>query len=367
MKNSGQWTSRESRRLICESTESSVHGLPAVAYFSRSQLFEPDEKEVDLATRIMMNFYNYLLHHNVCQEYESQINAARDVCIQALKELPRVNEFVTTMPGDFNNSCSFIFGGYYAQMHPSNNTWSWQSLDSDRKMRIEAARVIFTTAVAVLGSDAMFNTFGTGKLEPLMDQQAYPAGRPATQQRTAIWCSSEVVVSLEVTGIQPPSKETRNIYASSQKDLIGSKVRLEPLGKLICTSWTHPSFEASDLPAGVSVTDGQVLCSSYEFWLEESLLKQWGIGMKMSATLRRLEWMDGDKRDGLWYIDSFGTAYPSFYTCLLNELMDTGKPWKQVVWNKDKEAAEEAERRALEQERERAKEADDEENWVARD
>jgi hypothetical protein len=280
----------------------------------------------------MMNFYNYLLHHNVCPEYNNQIEAARQVCLLAIKELPTVYNLVNKMPGTFNNACSLIFGGNYAQMHPADMTWS--SIPQDPGMKMEEARIIFTTAAAALGSDAMFSTFTPERLASVANHEA--AKHPNTQKSTPIWCSAEATTHLEVVGIDRASDKIRDDYADYQRNLVGSKVKLEPLGKLICKPWTHPNFQGFDLPEGVTF-DEQVYDDTYELWLEDNLLALWCEGMKLNCTLRRLEWIDNGKRDGLWYIDSFANTYPSFYECLLNEIME--KPWKPVVYNKDKEAA----------------------------
>lgn len=289
-----------------------------------------------------MNFYNYLLNHNVCPEYNDQIEAARQVCLLAIKELPMVYSLVMKMPGAFNNACSLIFGGNYAQIHCADMAWS--DIPQDPGMKIEEARVLFTTAAAALGSDAMFGTFTPERLASVTDQQA--AERPDTTKTTPIWCSTEVSTHLEVIRIVLTSEKTRKEYADYQRSLVGAKVKLEPLGKLICKPWTHPSFFGVDLPEG-AIFDEQVYDDTYEFWLEDNLLAQWHEGMKLNCTLRRLEWIDSGKRDGLWYIDSFGIAYPSFYECLLNEIME--KPWKPVVYNRDKKAAEAARHVASEQ------------------
>ncbi len=61
----------------------------------------------------------------------------------------------------------------------------------------------------------------------------------------------------------------------------------------------------------------------------------------MDCTLRRLEWVDGSGVDSMWYLDSVDRVFCSFYTVLLNELMD--RPWKEVVWAKDKKDEESGE------------------------
>lgn len=300
----------------------------------------PDDTDVELVTRIMTSFYNYLLHHNVSPEYEHRIKAAQSVCLLAQKELPMVQKVMATMPGPFNNACSFIFGGRYAQAHSSNNTWDSSTLD-DPSMRIQEAHIIFTTAVAIAGNDGMFQTFGSDHVASLIARQLQHE-QPTTGGNTPIWCSSEIETSLEVLRIERASEEVRAAYKEIQKDAVKKGMNLRPIGKLICKRWTPTSFERSDLPKGVAFYTPDI-GDNYEFWLEDDIFAHWCEGMKFHCTLRRVEWLDNGERAGMWYIDSSGAAYCSFYTVLLNQLMD--KPYKPVVFKSDMEAAE-AEMRA---------------------
>lgn len=273
----------------------------------------------------MMNFYNYLLHHNVCPEYKNQIFAAHDICVLARTELPITQALDAALPGPFGNACSFIFSGEYAQHY--SNTDSWASKVTEGKgMTFEATRVVFTTAVGALGSNAMFDA---------IDPQ-YSAGNQSgnfNSKFPGIRSTTVMNTGLEVIKIHLPTSTTLEFYKNAQHKLAESKLSLEPLGKLTCKPWAPVDFAGSDLPYSVDVNT-LVLGATYELWLEGNILAKCVEGLKLDCTLRRLEWVDSNGIDSMWYLDSVDRVFCSFYTVLLNELMD--RPWKEVVWAKDK-------------------------------
>jgi hypothetical protein len=289
-----------------------------------------NEKDIDLATRIMMNFYNYLLHHNICPEYKDQILAACDVCLLARTELPIIQALDAALPGPFGNACSFIFGGEYAQLYSDTDSWA-SKVTEGKGMRFETARVIFTTAVGALGSNAMFEAIDPQHLvtNPSDNFNSWFPG---------IRCTTVMETGLEVIKIHPPTSTTLEFYKNAQCKFAESKLYLEPLGKLTCKPWTPVDFAGSDLPSDDVDVNALDVAATYDLWLEGTILDQCVEGLKFDCTLRRLEWADGNGVDSMWYLDSVDRVFCSFYTVLLNELMD--KSWKEVVWAKDKKDGE---------------------------
>ena len=288
-----------------------------------------NENDIDLATRIMMNFYNYLLHHNVCPEYKDQILAAHDICVLARTELPITQALDAALPGPFGNACSYIFGGEYAQNYSDTDPWA-SKVTEGKGITSETARVIFTTAVGALGSNAMFDT---------IDPQ-HSAANPSDDFDSwfpNIRCTTSMKTGLEVIKIHPPTPTTLEFYKNAQCKLAESKLSLEPLGKITCRPWAPVDFAGSDLPDGINV-NALDLAATYELWLERNLLMQCVEGLKLDCTLRRLEWVDDSHVDSMWYLDSVDRVFCSFYAVLLNELMD--RPWKEVIWAKDKKVEE---------------------------
>jgi hypothetical protein len=67
-----------------------------------------DEKQVKTATKVLSNFYKFLLYHDVFPEYQKEIKACLDFCPVAEEELLKLGWVDRTLPGDFNAACSTI-------------------------------------------------------------------------------------------------------------------------------------------------------------------------------------------------------------------------------------------------------------------
>lgn len=105
-------------------------------------------------------------------------------------------------------------------------------------MREEQARIIVSLAVAVaLETDAVID-------------YAEARGREWVKQ---VQCVEEVDMGLEVTAIEMPDKEVKDLYEMQSKDLI-SKFDLRPPGRLVCKPWKVPDFKQYDLPGESSAT-----------------------------------------------------------------------------------------------------------------
>lgn len=65
----------------------------------------------------MTNFYNYLMHHNVCLEYREEIKAARAAVKLGRNQLIAIHDLSSLIPGEFNVACSVLLGGSLASSH----------------------------------------------------------------------------------------------------------------------------------------------------------------------------------------------------------------------------------------------------------
>ena len=132
---------------------------------------------------------------------------------------------------------------------------------------------------------------------------------------------------LEVMAISLPDNATRELYAT-QSEVVKSKVgSLKPLGKLVCKIWYADDCDEWDLrkdkyPDGKphKVDGGR----EYEFWVEENVLNECFVGMKIDASITTLE-------GGITILDEVKQTHCSFYTWLPNELWMENKP-KKVRW-----------------------------------
>jgi hypothetical protein len=271
----------------------------------------------------MTNFYNYLLLHNVLPEpriHESILTARRLVAEQAPQELIAVKVAAVLLPGPFNRSCSYLFGG--SESAYINSGWTALEMDDGEKIHgPEGARVTVMTGVAAMGSDKMFDFVSS---RPEIND-----GKDETKKEEYTWsekvrCIQEITTGLEVVSIQMPTLEANEVYEKSHNP----KIPMRPLGILVCKPW-HADDELNqyDLPAGCDPSNRGLLPETLEFWIEMPILRAAFVGMKLVVDIRKLAFGGSGE---LWVIDGITRAFCSFYKCLLNELMP--KPWKEVKW-----------------------------------
>jgi len=271
-------------------------------------------KAIKNACQVLRSFFRYLLYHNVCPEYTEALVGARDVCDSAEQELPKVVAAGLALPGDFNMSASAIFGGAYAGQYTGDQPWA-KDLQAegvalgDIGIREAEAKVKFKSGVFIMGSDAQVDRLEIGDLQLV----------------------SREMTGLEVTEIHPPD-ENATLGAAEQTAVWGHRLgRLEPLGKLICKTWFIDDCDEWDLPRNaVKYPRGKPFrvadVKDYEFWMEESVLDECFVGMKLDAMVMTL---DG----GLVILDDVKETMCSFFTWLPNELWMERKP-KEVRWLK---------------------------------
>jgi hypothetical protein len=257
----------------------------------------------------MTNFYNYLLHHNVCPEYAKDILAARSVVVQGQKELIALHNLRRLVPGDFNVACSVLFNGNLAESRGVGNG-NWGSNTEDL-VGPEKARVILATAITVLGSDEM-------------NQAVFEVEDGFFTKRLNL--AELYTLGLEVIDIELPT--AKFIAAYDDQKATQKKFNLRPLGKLVCKHWNIPNFEAHDVPKHLRNEILKHVPETFTFWLEHDILERVFIGMKLSAGVRRLE-VQGYK-EGLWVLDGVANMYCSFYNLILNDLMP--RPYKEPRW-----------------------------------
>lgn len=275
---------------------------PAVVFY--------DMDDIRLASRVLTNFYNYLLHHNVCPEYKDEIYAARSVCSLAEDEFPKVTETSANLPGDFNVACSTLFDGFYKDKYVSFG--EWDVLDGP-EMRgkfathtNEKSTIILKAAIGAHGTEEQVEI-----LEKAFD---------------SIVCTHVIdSTGIEVIAVEMPSTEVLETYADLNARTKG-RLELKPLGKLYCKHWEIQDFCSWDVPEWYAKKlQEKQENKKYEFWVEADILQHCYTGMKMQVSLRRLN-------IGLYCLDQIQEVYCSFYTYLANELM---WKWRQPNFKVD--------------------------------
>lgn len=248
------------------------------------------KQQVQECTNIMRNFYNYLLHHNVCPEYRDQLLAARKICDQADVELPKMKQASRLLPGDFNTACSTLHNGSFAGLYAGENTWGGAT---DLGYSERDARAIVMAGIAALSSEQQYE----------IAQSKLSAGFKTI---------SEEHVGLEVILVEYADTETKELYEQSKlKDVF-----LRTLGRLHCKRWTPPHAPREDLPASVRE---KAKPDTFVLWVEEYILEYCAVGMKMEAVVMELD-------IGVKWIDAVQTTHPSFHMSLINERI---RDWKE--------------------------------------
>lgn len=248
------------------------------------------QQRIESYTAIVRNFLNFLLHHDVCPEYNDQIHAARRVCDQADRELWKIAQAGKLLPGNFNRACCVIFGGECRGLYTGDQEWA-EGVDSGGDLSPEAARKTFKFALTAQASNEMIEKY-----------------QSQTRDRS-IGVTSVVDANLEVTELIPPSEAGLALYKSKAGD------DLQPVGKLRAKSWFNPLAYPDDLTVEeeAAAAAGETgTTEHYEFWVEEELLRHCFVGMKLETKVHRTSF-------GVDYLDTVTGVRCSFFRLLPNE------------------------------------------------
>jgi hypothetical protein len=264
--------------------------------------------QVDTVTKVLTNFMNYLLHHDVCPEYAADVLAARKICNTANVEIWACAEAQRWLPGDFNIACSTLFDGSYSKLYDGRTTWTPEEsgLKGFVGMTGDVAREVVKFAIAGVASEEVYQAWYTMATEDTIETvEVYQAA------------------GFEITAIDKVDGETKAFYKEQSTEY-------RPVGKIRAKPWTNPEGPPEDLTAeekeafqrkasiDQSGGGGKVQAFSaetiYEFFIEEVALQHLFVGMKIEATIHKLNC-------GIWFFDEVLRAFCSFDTYLCNELL----------------------------------------------
>jgi hypothetical protein len=260
---------------------------------------------------VIKNFLNYVLAHDVCNEYQMNVVAALHLCNQAERELQLIGEVSKLLPGDFNIAASTLYGGSYHRLNSAYKRWDEEEPLFEPDDPVSQNKVIMGMTLAE--ADRIFKT-----------GIAFSGTYEHFRQIMAMQCHvvKEEIRSMEVCEIIPPTEEMR-------RKLIGAKEEFGhsgfALGILKVKHWHAPDAQEEDMSDDEEEesgnTTGRANSTIDSFWLEENILERCFIGMKLQATVRELN-------IGLKYIDEIMRVECSFYTYLETERLDR---WKEPV------------------------------------
>lgn len=257
---------------------------------------------IDQAIGVIKNFFNYILYHDVAPEYKTQILASKKLCVRAEYELWEIEQAKQCLPGDFNRACSQIFGGLFKPDQESARR-EYNNYESDSDAQEDAfflknAAEIFKTGFAARATEA--------QLEQYQEQN---------KART-IGIAKVEKCTLEVTGVTPSEPEVRQGYQdASVKDL-------QPIGILHTKTWLAPLAPVRDLTEEEEqeMAAHPTTTQTFDFWVEDKVLKHCFVGMKIDITVRWLSF-------GIAYFDAVDGLFCSFYEISPNAMMED---WKKV-------------------------------------
>ena len=234
------------------------------------------------------------MHHDVCPDYRDQVYAARTICDKGEKELWAIAQCKSLLPGDFNKSCSEIFGGMYQGMWSENEEWTQGiELDYDIGISPHHARKVFKYALAANADDDTHKKY-----------------RKQLKEKTTEIASVSENSGLEVTEIVFPTQEILDFYAQPEC------ADLKPIGKMRAKTWNIPTAADEDLTeeeeAALAAKTPEI--KHYEFWVENEILLHCVVGMKLEATVTELSF-------GVSYFDALNGVHCSFYQLLPNDLI----------------------------------------------
>lgn len=258
-------------------------------------MLESDTGQADISrtTNVMRNFYNYLLHHSVCPEFEYQVLAARKICDLADVELFNVVVANEQLPGPFNTAVSATHGGTVAGVYSDDQGWA-SGLDGVVQRSLQDCLETVKFAISAYGPHEQYERVPeVGTFETVYNEQ----------------------ISLEVLKVEMANDSMRALYANARKQ----KPFLSTLGKLHCRRWTYsfaPSFDHSNEALKRQQTEDKVT-----LWIEEDILQYCFVGMKIEGEVRELD-------IGIKWLDNVRAISPSFFEWLPNELYGAQKALK---------------------------------------
>jgi len=271
-----------------------------------------------MAVDVVQNFLNYVLCHDVCPEYATNIREAKAVCDQAIDQISRIYGIWSDAPGDFGVAGQTLYCYDYEDAS-ATNYYDGAVVTMDPRR----AKIVFMAYVAS------------------MDEESFTAFNKARISNT-VEVVDTVEQSFEILELQEPSEDLIRLYRGVKDPATGVPGTIDPCGVAVLKPITiQDGWDVSPSPRlspGTETPDNIVLnCSVMRHLL---------VGMKVRLVVCTLN-------TGIKFIKEFKEVYPSYYVFLPQELMLT---YKEPVSNErpapsaDDLDAEEAQQNKMEKE-----------------
>ncbi|KAL9624120.1 MAG: hypothetical protein Q9160_001642 [Pyrenula sp. 1 TL-2023] len=267
-------------------------------------------------TSTLLNFLNYLLHHNVCPEHTASINSARHILNLATTDLTLLEPAQDWLPGDFNTSLAILF-----DLIPAQSTEPWANVEPDDptphrtedhdksqprphgSITIPLAAQIARVGLACTGSDALFDAWTT-HLEPHLSSNPLVSPLPQAPTSPTTRATTQLL-GLEILTLTPPTDATRAFYRTRTPDF-------RALGTLTAKPWFgHPGEATYDYIPEEEERDQREKerRSREERWelgVEEQAMAWLRVGMRVLGTVG---WWDGSGGEGVREKGAVGLAF----------------------------------------------------------
>jgi hypothetical protein len=235
------------------------------------------EKEpLESAINLVQNFLRYALQHDVCPEYEEDIQRAIKLCDTARDEWPMVVRLRNALPGQFNLAAAEYFG------QREESDWFLQNASIPENFD---AKSVFLSTFGLVAEDDLFT-------------------RVITQKANTI---RQFDCDLQIKQIIKPSDSNIQLFKSLRLD--DGYVTFPCVGNVICTpaiiedGWDHPV-----VPLPLENNEQITL------YFDDVIVANMKEGMKMAVTLCEVN-------EGLLFVKTIRNIVPSFYTFPPQELI----------------------------------------------
>ncbi|OHE92597.1 argonaute siRNA chaperone complex subunit Arb1 [Colletotrichum orchidophilum] len=246
-----------------------------------------DYAQMGQAVGLLENFLTYVLQHDVCPEYETNVKEALDICQKAKVDLPLAHQAFLHFPGQFNLALSEMF---------CKDFYFFGEGDEFQRPKEFSPEVVFKIAMAMTATREQYDAVIGG----LKD--------------STVKVVSEEECSVEIVAIHRPTAESRKLARSIRLDM---GHHFEPVGTMV----TKPCL----IEDGYDYGEDMILSDEERdtFFLDDSILQRLKPGFKLQLCVCELN-------IGIKFIKQARQVLVEWYTFLPQNLM---RHYKEPVPN----------------------------------
>ncbi|PHH84809.1 hypothetical protein CDD83_1337 [Cordyceps sp. RAO-2017] len=234
--------------------------------------------EMESGTAVVENFLRYILHHEVCPEYEDDVGGALRLCADARNEWPLLDRLRASLPGPFHTAAAELFS--------TSNSRDWDCRSYQQPGDFDA-RAKFYSACALLGETSTLRLAARG---------------------ADVGVVREDDCAIEVVEIEQPSQVVAQQFR--RLHLGGKPLGMAPMGRVLFKQATiEDGWETPVVP--MPVPDG---APGIWLYFDVTALADLRPGMKMALRLVELE-------TGVTFVKSLLRIVPTYHSFLPQLLM----------------------------------------------